>query len=324
MSLWFKVVTGLIVIIASVTLGIMSLTQPMNVSNTQELEVKKGQSAISLIDQLESDNIIKYGLIIKLWFRLYDELAGIKSGTYAINPDDTLETFWERVLDGDEIQYQVTLVEGLTWSQWKQTLLTHPKLINDFNEEQLLAQIEYSSFEGLLMPETYTFPSKTSVTWLVQKAMQDMQLFLSEQWENRSTSLELDNAYDALIMASIIEKETALVDEMGKISGVFNNRLAENMRLQTDPTVIYGIGESFDGNLTRTHLRTPTPYNTYTIKGLPPTPIAMPSKRAIIAALNPEPTNALFFVAKGDGSHYFSSTLDEHNQAVRRYQLGQE
>lgn len=324
MSLWFKVLTGLIVIVASVTLGIMSLTQPMKVSDTQELEVKKGQSAISLIDQLERDNIIKYGLIIKLWFRLYDELAAIKSGTYAINPDDTLEAFWERVIEGDEIQYQVTLVEGLTWSQWKQTLLTHPKLINDLNEEQLLAQIEYSSLEGLLMPETYTFPSKTSVTWLVQKAMQDMQLFLSEQWGQRSSSLELANAYDALIMASIIEKETALVDEMGKISGVFHNRLVENMRLQTDPTVIYGIGESFDGNLTRTHLRTPTPYNTYTIKGLPPTPIAMPSKRAIIAALNPAPTNALFFVAKGDGSHYFSSTLDEHNQAVRRYQLGQE
>lgn len=180
---------------------------------------------------------------------------------------------------------------------------------------------EASSAEGLFLADTYFFTANTAASSILKRAHKAMLDYVETQWQQRQADLPLNSPYDALILASIIEKETAVSEERTKIAGVFVNRLRKNMRLQTDPTVIYGIGDTYDGNITRKHLRTPTPYNTYTIKGLPPTPIAMAGKEAIWAALNPMETDALYFVARGDGSHEFSSSLAAHNAAVRKYQL---
>jgi UPF0755 protein len=180
---------------------------------------------------------------------------------------------------------------------------------------------EASSAEGLFLADTYFFTANTATSSILTRAHKAMLDYVETQWQQRQADLPLNSPYDALILASIIEKETAVSAERTKIAGVFVNRLRKNMRLQTDPTVIYGIGDAYDGNITRKHLRTPTPYNTYTIKGLPPTPIAMAGKEAIWAALNPMETDALYFVARGDGSHEFSSSLAAHNAAVRKYQL---
>jgi UPF0755 protein len=174
--------------------------------------------------------------------------------------------------------------------------------------------------EGWVFPDTYFFEKGTTDLELLQTAYEQMQRVLEEEWDDRAENAEVNSSYEALILASIIEKETGAAYERPMISGVFTKRLQLGMRLQTDPTVIYGLGESFDGNLTRTHLRADTPYNTYTRKGLPPTPIANPGREAIRAAVNPEITNAIFFVAKGDGTHHFSETYEEHNAAVRQYQ----
>ena len=180
---------------------------------------------------------------------------------------------------------------------------------------------ELKNTEGLYLADTYFFTKGTKASEILTRAHFALVDFLTAEWEARDVDLPLATPYDALILASIIEKETAVPEERDLIAGVFVNRLNKNMRLQTDPTVIYGIGPSFDGNITRKHLREQTPYNTYVIKGLPPTPIAMAGKAAIRAALNPRATEALYFVAKGDGSHQFSNTLSEHNAAVRQYQL---
>lgn len=232
----------------------------------------------------------------------------------------------------------MSLVEGLTLKEWLVTLKAKTELINDVSLDQVEETInitssvneekapmlwlnEASSAEGLFLADTYFFTANTAASSILKRAHKAMLDYVETQWQQRQEDLPLNSPYDALILASIIEKETAVSAERTKIAGVFVNRLRKNMRLQTDPTVIYGIGDTYDGNITRKHLRTPTPYNTYTIKGLPPTPIAMAGKDAIWAALNPMETDALYFVARGDGSHEFSSSLAAHNAAVRKYQL---
>ena len=256
-----------------------------------------------------------------------EELLAIKAGTYEILPNMSLSALLVNLNDGAEKQFLITLVEGLSFTQWLTQLndsqfLSSPMGSDDVEAWIKANPIEGNSLEGWLLPDTYAVTQGTEVVSVIERANVKMKALLNELWLSRYPDLPYKSAYEALIMASIIEKETGVPSEREHIAGVFVNRLNTNMRLQTDPTVIYGIGESFDGNLTRKHLRTPTAYNTYTIKGLPPTPIAMASEASLRAAFNPMITDDYYFVAKGDGTHYFSSSLEQHNRAVREYQLG--
>lgn len=299
--------------------------------------------------------------VAKVWLKFFAASTDIKSGTYMLLPGQSLADIFTIFTQGDEYFFSVSLVEGLTLAQWHNTLKGIGEIEFDLGQQaandsasslsgvasssskaealapdmtsillsqtNTLAQLGVSksekldNTEGLYLADTYFFTKGTKASEILTRAHIALVDFLNSEWEAREVDLPLATPYDALILASIIEKETAVPEERDLIAGVFVNRLHKNMRLQTDPTVIYGIGPSFDGNITRKHLRTRTPYNTYVIKGLPPTPIAMAGKAAIRAALNPRTTDALYFVAKGDGSHQFSNTLSEHNAAVRQYQL---
>jgi UPF0755 protein len=225
------------------------------------------------------------------------------------------------------IQYPLTLVEGRTFRQALAVIASDPVLVADIGaltDEEIIARIGHPGVhpEGRLFPDTYLFPRGMGALDLVKRAYGRMEAVLAEEWDKRAPGLPFKDPYEALILASIVEKETGLAAERPEIAGVFVRRMQKGMRLQTDPTVIYGLGAAFDGNLRRVDLTTDTPYNTYTRGGLPPTPIALPGREAIHAVLHPAAGDSLYFVAKGDGSHAFSATLDEHNRAVRRYQLG--
>jgi UPF0755 protein len=299
--------------------------QPLNLTEAIVYQVKSGQSAKGLLNRLKEQGIIADNIGLKIRLKLEPELTNVKVGTYELLPSMTALDLLELFSSGKELQFSISLIEGLNWREWLLVLKAHPeiKFNNDFQQqlESLSATLPEQTIEGYLLPDTYYFVSQTAAIELVKRAHLSMQQYLNLAWQNRALDLPYDSAYDGLIMASIIEKETGVADERPRISGVFVNRLNLNMRLQTDPTVIYGMGESFDGNIRRKDLKTPTPYNTYVIKGLPPTPIAMPSKLAIDAAFNPLITEEMYFVSKGDGSHQFSTTLQQHNIAVRKYQL---
>jgi UPF0755 protein len=299
--------------------------QPLNLTEATVYKVKSGQSAKGLLNRLKDQGIITDNLGLKIRLKLEPELANVKIGTYELLPSMSALDLIKLFSSGKELQFSISLIEGLNWREWLLVLKSHPEIIfsDDFQQqlEILTSQLPEQSIEGYLLPDTYYFVAQTEAIELVKRAHSSMQQYLNVAWQNRVLDLPYDSAYEGLTMASIIEKETGVADERPRIAGVFVNRLNLNMRLQTDPTVIYGIGESFDGNIRRKDLKKPTPYNTYVIKGLPPTPIAMPSKLAIDAAFNPLTTEDLYFVSKGDGSHKFSTTLQEHNLAVRKYQL---
>jgi UPF0755 protein len=325
-SMSLLIVLLVIVLVSALEFVKQHIKKPINIDSEQILRVENGHYAHYVINRLYGRGIIEHPIAFKIMLKLKPELAKIKTGTYQLAPTMSGIEVFEMLSKGDEKQYSISLVEGLRWSDWlaqlngNEMLLASKKSHDDWlTSLQPLPQ--GFSMEGWLMPDTYYFPQYTSVDNIVNRAYQSMHKYLLEAWSRRQVDLPYENSYEALIMASIIEKETGLAEERPRIAGVFVNRLRKKMRLQTDPTVIYGIGESFDGDIRRKDLRTPTPYNTYVIKGLPPTPIAMPSKLAIDAALNPMETEDLYFVSRGDGSHYFSRTLDEHNQAVRKYQL---
>jgi UPF0755 protein len=249
--------------------------------------------------------------------------AGEFELTQGMRPTDLLE----RLISGREVQYPITLVEGWTFRQAVAAVAADPRFgaeVVGKTDAELMETLGRPGEhpEGRFFPDTYSFPRNTSGLEVLRRAFERMERVLAEEWEQRAEDLPIETPYQALILASIIEKETAVVAERPAIGGVFVRRLRNGMRLQTDPTVIYGLGERFDGNLRREDLREPTPYNTYVIEGLPPTPIALPGREAIRAALHPEPGDSLYFVSRGDGTHAFSRTLEEHNAAVRQYQLG--
>lgn len=264
------------------------------------------------------------------WFRWYGRLTGnaarVRAGEYLLEPGTTPKSLLHKFVAGDVKLYSFTIVEGWTYRELVAALAAHPAVESSIAYEDWPALLERlgSEFEypeGLFLPETYRFPKYTRDVEILGQAYTLLQEALAEEWQARAVGLPISNPYDALILASIIEKETALAAERPRISGVFIRRIERRMRLQTDPTVIYGVGPEFDGNLTRRHLRTDTPYNTYTRRGLPPTPIALPGRAAIRAALHPADGNEIFFVATGlgDGSHKFSETKEQHDAAVREY-----
>lgn len=301
--------------------------QVLNIETAQLLTVPKGQSATRVLKNLEQQQIIQDVTGLKILLKIQPQLAAFKAGTYEIQPLMSAMQLVDLLVSGKEKQFSISLVEGLQWREWLVTLQSHPHLIFDTSTDSAIKALESdlpgNMIEGWLMPDTYHFAKGTNAFTIIDIAHQQMREYLQQQWQIRALDVPYNTPYESLIMASIIEKETAVPSERARIAGVFVNRLNLNMRLQTDPTVIYGLGPDFDGDIKRKDLKTPTPYNTYVIKGLPPTPIAMPGKLAIDAALNPLPTDELYFVARGDGSHQFSVTLQEHNQAVKQYQLNQ-
>jgi UPF0755 protein len=292
-----------------------------------EFTVKSGASLKSLARQLTEAGLLPEAHSFWLVGRVLDQAVGIRAGTYRLHLPTTPLALLKKLNDGDVVSVTVTFVEGVTFTEMRQQL-TGTKdlkiLLKGLSDGEVLKRVGASEAhpEGLFFPDTYQFSAGTSDLDLLKKSYRMMQQKLAEAWASRDAGLPYKNPYEALIMASIIEKETGRAEERALIGSVFVNRLRIPMRLQTDPTVIYGMRERFDGNIRRRDLTTDTPYNSYTRDGLPPTPIAMPGWGSIQGALRPALSDKLYFVAKGDGSHYFSRSLDEHNRAVAKYQLG--
>lgn len=295
-----------------------------NKGPTRLFTVEKGAHAARLIAELGEGEVAPWA--VRLWLRGHPELVAIKSGTYEIKEGAALKETLSLFASGKEFHFSLTFVEGSRFEEWQKQLSSAPyleRLTSEQSETELANElgIENGKLEGWFLPETYAYTTHASDLSILRRAHQDMQTFLQQSWEKRQANLPYKTPYEALIMASIIEKETGLPEERAQIASVFINRLRLGMKLQTDPTVIYGVKDRYDGNIRRSDLTDDNPFNTYMIDGLPPTPIAMPGKAAIDAALNPISTDYLYFVAKGGGGHYFSKTLDEHNRAVREYIL---
>lgn len=302
------------------------LETPAQLPGTRTFTIDKGMYFNALVNKLESESIISKPLYLKLAVRLEPELANIKAGEYALEAELTPRQILEKFTRGDTLKYHFTIVEGTRFSDLRTALAAETGLeqtLPELSDQQLLEalNLEAPSPEGMFLAETYQYEQGVSDLDLLRRAHRQLEQVLDKAWAERQESLPLQSPYEALILASIVEKETGVADERPRIAGVFIRRLERGMRLQTDPTVIYGMGERYDGNIRRRDLRTPTPYNTYLINGLPPTPIALVGPDAIRAALQPEAGEWLYFVARGDGSHQFSKTLREHNRAVAKFQL---
>lgn len=309
-----------------------SLNQPLAIADEFELEVPKGGSLSQVIRRLGADRVIDTPSVLLLYARLQRRGNQIHAGEYLIAPGTTPLQLLDMLEQGRVRLYSVTLVEGWTLAQARAALNQMPRLqrtLDGVPDAQLLSALNIADAptiapEGLFFPDTYTFSGQTSDCDLLRQAYQRMQQVLAREWAQRKKDLPYQSPYEALIMASIVEKETGVAWERAEIAGVFVRRLQKSMLLQTDPTVIYGLGEGYDGNLRRRDLdNAGNPFNTYARPGLPPTPIALPGAAAIRAALQPQEGDTLYFVARGDGSHQFSATLAEHQRAVQKYQVRQ-
>ena len=290
------------------------------------LQVTPGMSLVAVADQLQQRQLLPDGRWLRLLARLEPQQALIQAGEYRLLPGITPPKLLELLRSGEVVQHTLTVVEGWSFARMRAVIAAERRLhhtLADADDAAVMAAVGHAGEhpEGRFFPDTYHFPRGLNDVAFFQRAYDAMAQQLATAWQQRAADLPLKSPYEALILASIIEKESGLASERPQIAGVFVRRLQRRMRLQTDPTVIYGLGALFDGNLTRRHLRTDNPYNTYRIMGLPPTPIALPGADALHAALHPAAGSALYFVARGDGSHHFSATLEEHNRAVRRYQL---
>lgn len=290
-----------------------------------DFSIRPGSSLRSATRQM-----IEAGVDISAWpFVLLVRLAagdtGIKAGSYQVHSGVTPWNLLRKITLGDFTQVEIVIPEGWTFRQMRAALDAHRELKHDtagLREGEIMQALGAGGVraEGMFFPDTYLFGKGESDWVILKRALQAMEKRLLSAWDQRAPGLPLATPYEALILASIVEKETGLASDRALVAGVFANRLRGGMNLQTDPSVIYGMGEKFDGNLRKRDLMKDTPYNTYTRAGLPPTPIAMPGQASLAAALNPARTGAMYFVARGDGSSVFSRTLDEHNRAVARYQ----
>jgi len=296
-------------------------------NETVNFEIRSGDSINSIANQFAEKNWIRHPVYLKVFARL-NHLSDIKVGHYAITPDMNVQSVLQMFVDNAVTLQKVTFIEGWTFKQMRQQISALEDIrhtLKDVSDEQIMQMLNMADQhpEGWFLPETYSYASGTRDLDLMQHALQAMQSTLEELWQKRQENLPLASPYEALILASIVEKETGAAEERPLIAGVFMTRLRKKMKLQTDPTVIYGMGERYKGNIKREHLREATAYNTYVIPGLPPTPISLPGRAAIEAVTQPDEQGYIYFVARGDGSgtHYFSRTLDEHNKAVRKYQL---
>ena len=345
--LWLKAaILVMLTVAAAGAFIIRSWYVPLaNLETPVEIRVEQGSSLSRVSRELAEAGHLQQPRLFVLLARLHGVSDAIQAGEYRLEPGITPLQLLRRMVAGDTINYRVTLLEGWTFQQALEALWSSPKLekaLQGMSDRQLTARLTHIldlgigdgadmsdshargmlSPEGLIFPDTYFFSAGTSDIEILNRAHARLQSVLAEDWQRRRPSLPLKDPYEALILASIIEKETGLAAERRAIAGVFIRRLELDMRLQSDPTVLYGKTAAFEGDLTRRDLEAATPYNTYRITGLPPTPIALAGRESLQAALNPESTPYLYFVSRGDGSHVFSATLAEHNAAVNRYQRG--
>jgi UPF0755 protein len=301
-----------------------------NQSNTVDgssyrVKINPNSGLTSIADQLSKQGLMVNSVALHLGSRSLWVASKLKPGTYLLPNGASLGKVLLQIARGDRVRESIAIVPGMTIWQLRSLMDSQSAMIHrtkGMSDKELLQQLNlnYSSDEGLFLPDTYVFDPDELDLNIYRRAAQAMQKQLMQIWEQRDSGLPLKTPYELLILASIVEKETGRLSDRNLVSAVFINRLNKGMQLQTDPTVIYGIGPKFDGNLKKADLRRDTPYNTYMRKGLPPTPIAMPGKESILAAAHPAKSNALFFVAKGDGSSHFSQNLKEHEAAVDRYQ----
>lgn len=305
---------------------------PVQTQPDQLLVLERGTTGNKLAALFEQEKLVDDAKLLPWLLKLRPDLNKVKAGTYALNGVKTVGDVLQLLNSGKEVQFNVQFIEGETFKAWRKKLEKAPHLkqtlvgktdVEIFDALQLpdfaKAIHEQKKIEGWLYPDTYNYTPNSTDLDLLKRAAKRMEKALQQAWEQRDPNLPLNNPYELLILASIVEKETAVATERGKVASVFINRLNKNIPLQTDPTIIYGMGEAYNGNIRRKDLETPGPYNTYLNLGLPPTPIAMPAESTLQAVANPEKTDYLYFVADGSGGHKFSRTLTEHNRAVQEY-----
>lgn len=320
----------LLMVVMSVAVGSYAwywLHQPIaNLSDNHVYEIARGATSTSIARDLHEQGWLQYPQLWCAWARLQHQTANIKAGEYALHANMTPDELLHLFTSGVVVLHGITFIEGSTFDDMRQVLQQHANIqhtLEKITDAEVMRRLQLVNThpEGQFFPDTYEFARGTTDMEILSIAQRRMQHELQSAWDSRSIDVPLMSAYEALIMASIIEKESALAADRPKIAGVFFERLRIGMRLQTDPTVIYGMGDSYDGNIRKDDLQRDTPYNTYTRSGLPPTPICLPGAGALQAATHPLRTGALYFMATGqsDGAHYFSRTLEEHNMAIQRY-----
>ncbi len=302
----------------------INITAPISLTYT----IKPGMNLKQVAQDLTQQGVLAHPYYFMLEGRLQGSESRLKAGEYLLNPEVTQRQLLEQFVRGKVVQHSLTLIEGWSFRQLMDEVVSNGTLVqtlSNIDSKTVMAALSVPEIhpEGRFFPDTYHFPIGMTDIEFLHRAYVKMERVLEEEWQQREAGLPYKTSDEALIMASIIEKETAVAEERAAIAGVFVRRLQKGMKLQTDPTVIYAMGNDYHGNIRRQDLKIDSPYNTYFYAGLPPTPISLPGVEAIHAALHPEDGETLYFVAKGDGSHYFSKTLKEHNRAVARYQLGQ-
>jgi UPF0755 protein len=331
MSRRHLLIAALTIFIAAALIGYRTLFSEIRLLSADsapvKIEVIAGSSLSRVAMELSKAGYLSSPTLFKLWARLQGVENRIQTGEYELSAGITPAQLLDKIVRGDSVQYRITLVEGWTFQQALEALWSAENIRSSLNNSSPteIAQrmnLDYENPEGLLYPDTYFYTKGTLDIELLLRANERLDTVLSQAWESRLGALPYANSYEALTMASIIEKESASNSERALIAGVFVARLDLGMRLQSDPTTIYGMGDRYAGNIRRADLLEQTPYNTYRIDGMPPTPIALSGKESIVAALNPSASDYLYFVARVDGSHQFSRTLEEHNAAVREHQLG--
>jgi UPF0755 protein len=304
------------------------ISNPVQSIHEQErVTIPSGATLSGMSRELASRGIIEKPLYWKIYARLAGKANKIKAGEYQLKPGVSPAGLLDLFVSGRTVQYSITIPEGWTFKQMLAAIAEHDRIkktLTDTDVKKIMAQLDHPDEhpEGRFLPETYFFSGNTADIEILERSYQALSKVLQREWAGREEDLPLNSEYEALILASVVEKETAVADEREMIAAVFVNRLRKGMKLQTDPTVIYGMGDAYKGNIRKKDLLKDTPYNTYTRKGLPPTPIALPSASSIKAVLHPAETEALFFVASGGGRHHFTNTYEEHREAVIKYLLG--
>ena len=316
--------------------GYQKLTEfvhtPVNVTQDQLLTIERGTTGSKLAALLEQEKILEHADLLPWLLKLQPQLNKVKAGTYSLTGVKTLQDLLDMINSGKEAQFSVKFIEGKTFKEWRKNLENAPHLkqtLQGKSDKEIMALLdipavakavyEWNNMDGWLYPDTYNYTPNSTDFELLKRSTTRLQKALDKAWNERDENLPLADPYQMLILASIVEKETGIAAERPQVASVFINRLKANMKLQTDPTVIYGMGESYTGNIRKKDLETMTPYNTYMIEGLPPTPIAMVSESALQAVAHPAKTDFYYFVADGSGGHKFTRNLNEHNKAVQEY-----